>query len=351
MVLHLQEQNIEPQNPILNFDALLCEEDRLDEGDLGGGYHSDERNQNGVIENVKKISPLIECDLFWEDGEVETLLSKEKVNLFYCTSLVSDGVLLGVRKKSLEWMLTVIDHYGFNALTAVLAVNYFDRFISGVLFQKVKPWMSQLVAVACLSIAAKVEEIQVPLLLDLQVSNPKYVFEAKTIQKIELLVLSTLKWKMNPVTPLSFIDHIIRRFGLMTNLYSEFQGKCENIILGIITDSRLLHYPPSVIATVTLLYVINEIEPCNAVDYLNQFMAFLKVRKDSIDECHDLILELMGISGSKIYQTHKRKCQSIPGTPDGIIDAYFSCESSNDSLAMAPSVSSLPEPQYKRSRT
>ncbi|KAK4710334.1 hypothetical protein R3W88_004847 [Solanum pinnatisectum] len=254
-------------------------------------------------------------------------------------------------------MLTVVDHYGFNALTAVLAANYFDRFVSGVCFQKVMTWMSHLVAVACLSIAAKVEEIQVPLLLDLQVSNPKYVFEAKTIQKIELLVLSTLKWKMNPVTPLSFIDHIIRRFGLMTNLYSEFKGKCENIILGIITDSRLLHYPPSVIATATLLYVINEIEPCNAVDYLNQFMVVLKVRKfvifkqDSIDECHDLILELMGIPGSKICQTHKSKCQSIPGTPDGVIDAYFSCESSNDSCVVASSVSSLPEPQYKRSRT
>ncbi|KAK4710332.1 hypothetical protein R3W88_004845 [Solanum pinnatisectum] len=308
MVLHLQVENIEPQNPILNFDALLCEED------LGGGYHSDERNQNGVIENVKKISPLIEWDLFWEDGEVETLLSKEKVNIFDCTSLVSDGVLLGVRKKSLEWMLTVIDHYGFNALTAVLAANYFDRFISWVCFQKVKPWMSQLVVVACLSIAAKVEEIQVPLLLDLQVSNPK-------------------------------------RFGLMTNLYSEFQGKCENTILGIITDSRLLHYPPSVIATATLFYVINQIESSNAVDYLNQLMTVLKVRKDSIDECHDLILELMGMPGSKICQTHKRKWQSIPGTPDGVIDAYFSCESSNDSCVVASSVSSLPEPQYKRSKT
>uniref|UniRef100_A0A3Q7EZC2 Cyclin-like domain-containing protein n=1 Tax=Solanum lycopersicum TaxID=4081 RepID=A0A3Q7EZC2_SOLLC len=216
--------------------ALLCKEDPLDEGDLGGGYHSDERNWN-----VKKISPLLECDMFWEDGEVETLLSKEKLNLFDCTSLVSDGVLLGLRKKSLEWMLTVIDHYGFNALTAVLAVNYFDRFMSRVGFQKGQPWMSQLVAVACLSIAAKVEEIQVPLLLGLQVSNPKYVFEAKTIKNIELLVLSTLKWKMNPVTPLSFIDHIIRRFQLMTNLHSE-----------------------------------------NALDYLNQFMHY---------ECHDLILD------------------------------------------------------------
>ena len=211
----------------------------------------------------------------------------------------------------------------------------------------------------------------------------------------------------------------------MTNLHSEFNRKCENIILGIITgeisilkvclkllnagclliiysimlnaDSRLLHFPPSVIATATLFYVINDIEPSNAVNYLNQLMAVLKVRKvctltssfifsdrplwasqqylivfdqqynyaylicvslkffifkqASIDECHDLILELMGTSGSKICQTNKRKCQSIPGTPGGVIDAYFSCESSNDSLVVASSVSSLPDPQYKRSRT
>lgn len=183
MVSHLQVQNIEPQNPILNFDALLCKEDPLDEGDLGGGYHSDERNRN-----VKKISPFLECDMFWEDGEVETLLSKEKLNLFDCTSLVSDGVLLGLRKKSLEWMLTVIDHYGFNALTAVLAVNYFDRFMSRVGFQKGQPWMSQLVAVACLSIAAKVEEIQVPLLLGLQVCG--YVLLIiKNISKLSLFDL------------------------------------------------------------------------------------------------------------------------------------------------------------------
>lgn len=93
----------------------------------------------------------------------------------------------------------------------------------------------------------------------------------------------------------------------MTNLHSEFHRKCENIILGIITgeisilkvclkllnagclliiysimlnaDSRLLHFPPSVIATATLFYVINDIEPSNAVNYLNQLMAVLKVRK------------------------------------------------------------------------
>ncbi|KAF6170245.1 hypothetical protein GIB67_035350 [Kingdonia uniflora] len=77
--------------------------------------------------------------------------------------------------------------------------------------------MTQLVIVACLSLAAKVEETQVPLLLDLQVEETKYVFEAKTIQRMELLVLSKLHWKMNPVTPLLFVDHIIRWLGLKTH--------------------------------------------------------------------------------------------------------------------------------------
>ncbi|KAI7982028.1 Cyclin-D3-1, partial [Camellia lanceoleosa] len=52
----------------------------------------------------------------------------------------------------------------------------------------------QLVAVACLSLAAKVEKTQVPLLLDFQVEESKFVIEAKTIQRMELLGLGC--WKV-----------------------------------------------------------------------------------------------------------------------------------------------------------
>lgn len=68
-----------------------------------------------------------------------------------------------------------------------------------------------------------------------QVEESKHVFEAKTIQRMELLVLSTLHWKMNPVTPISFFDHIARRFKLIDNLHLEFSRRCENIILSLIT--------------------------------------------------------------------------------------------------------------------
>lgn len=36
------------------------------------------------------------------------------------------------------------------------------------------------------------------------------MFEAKTIQRMELLVLSTLKWRMQAVTPFSYVDYFLR---------------------------------------------------------------------------------------------------------------------------------------------
>jgi len=70
------------------------------------------------------------------------------------------------------------------------------------------------------------------------VEGTKYVFEAKTIQKMELLVLSTLEWKMNPVTPLSFLDHIIRRLGLKNHLHWEFLRRCERLLLSLLSGKN-----------------------------------------------------------------------------------------------------------------
>lgn len=67
--------------------------------------------------------------------------------------------------------------------------------------------------------------------------DSKYVFEAKTIKRMEILVLSTLEWKMNPVTPLSFLDYITRRLGLRDYLCWEFLRRCQGIILSVITGN------------------------------------------------------------------------------------------------------------------
>ncbi|KAL6220382.1 hypothetical protein ACLB2K_008138 [Fragaria x ananassa] len=353
MSLQLQDSQ-ELQNPPMLLDALFCEE-----GFQGEEEAEEDLGDNGVEEQSEScfntlekqsFSPFVmsKGDLFWEEDELVSLISKEKQTHVCFSGSISDGSLLLARKEALVWIFSVKSHYGFSCLTTVLAMNYFDRFSSSLVFQKDKPWMTQLTAVACLSLAAKVEETHLPLLLDLQVEESKYVFEARTIQRMELLVLSTLHWRMNPVTPNSFFDHMIRRLGFKIHLHSEFLWRCERLLLCVIADSRFLVFLPSIVAAAIVLYVINEIETFNHVDYQNQVLSVLKVSQGTVSECYKLILV---VSASTVQnQGHKRKHSSIPSSPSGVIDISFSSDTSNDSWAVASPVSSLPDPRFKRSR-
>lgn len=42
--------------------------------------------------------------------------------------------------------------------------------------------------------------------------DAKYVFETRTIKRMELAVLNALKWRMQAVTACSFIDYYLHKF-------------------------------------------------------------------------------------------------------------------------------------------
>ncbi|TYI97327.1 hypothetical protein E1A91_D01G136000v1 [Gossypium mustelinum] len=261
--------------------------------------------------------------------------------------LQTNGKLAVARFNAVDWMLKVTAHHSFSALTAVLAVNYLDRFLFSLPFQTDKPWMTQLGAVACLSLAAKVEETQVPLLLDLQVEESKYYFEAKTIQRMEILVLSTLQWKMNPITPISFLHYIARRLGLKGHVCWEFLRRCDQILLSVISDSRFLCYLPSAMATAIMLQVMDsvELEPNLRVQFQNQLLDNLGINKDKVDESCKLIIELTK-TREEGNQSKKRRFKWIPESPNGVIDLLFISNESNDSWGV-----SSPDPVSKKIKT
>lgn len=120
-----------------------------------------------------------------------------------------------------------------------------------------------------------------------QVEDTRFVFEARTLQRMELLVLSTLDWKMNPITPLSFVDHMVRRMASENRKnkpqHWKFQKMCHSTLLSVIAgreidlkqgffyiaylyffpfhaDSRWLEYLPSVLAAATMLHVLDQME-------------------------------------------------------------------------------------------
>ncbi|EEF52348.1 cyclin-D3-3 [Ricinus communis] len=345
----------QPTPTFLN-DALYCSEENWEDEEVREDYFQEQQLAESFCFNTtsrnKKpdFSPVLvlEQDLCWEDEELSCLFTKEEQNQLY-KKLETNSSLTESRREAVEWMLKVNAHYSFTPLTAVLAVNYLDRFLFSFHIQTEKPWMTQLAAVACLSLAAKVEETQVPLLLDLQVEDSKYVFEAKTIQRMEILVLSTLQWRMNPVTPLSFFDYVTRRLGLKNYICWEFLRRCELIVLSIISDTRCMRYLPSVIAAAAMLHVINSIKPCLGAKFESQLLGILAIDKDKVNDCTILVLESLSTEHDR--QSNKRKFASDPGSPSGVMDVSFSSDSSNDAWAVAPSsVSSSPEPLFKKSR-
>ncbi|PHT30445.1 hypothetical protein CQW23_29912 [Capsicum baccatum] len=328
---HHQEQDKQQhqENIPFSLDALYCEEDDLfTEGEIESSPH----------------------DLLWEEGELTTLFTKETESKINYNALEKNQCLISARREAVEWILKVTGYYSFAAQTAFLAVNYFDRFL--FTFDQLKnhkPWMSQLVAVACLSLAAKVEETEVPLLLDLQVEESRFVFEPKTVQRMELLVLSTLKWKMNPVTPFSFLDFITRRLGLKNFLSLEFLGRCEKVLLYAITDGRFIGYLPSAMASATVLHVLDRLQPCIGEKYQDQLLGILGIVKDKVEECYRLTQEVA--CNIDFHHSNKRKFGTLPGSPTGVMDVLFSSDYSNDSWSVATSsVTSSPEPLSKKTK-
>ncbi|KAE8647502.1 cyclin-D3-3 [Cucumis sativus] len=341
MALHDEPQvhDIQTTHSFL-LDALFCEELCCHE-DLPVNASDDDTQ---YWETLRKDQPFLafnflENDPLWADNQLHSLISKEEQTQVSYASMTSDDYLIEARNEALSWIFRVKHHYAFSVLTSLLAVNYFDRFVSNVRFQRDKPWMSQLAAVACLSLAAKVEETQVPLLLDLQVVESKFVFEAKTIQRMELLVLSALQWKMHPVTPISFFHHIIRRLPLKNDMLWELLGRFQNHLLSIIADHRFLCYLPSILASATILYTISEIAPYNFLEYQNEFLSVLKINKNRLDECYKFILDSLGSHDSlqNLSDQSQQLCEL--GSPCDVLDGYFISDSSNDSWPMVPSIS------------
>jgi cyclin D5 len=78
--------------------------------------------------------------------------------------------------------------------------------------QRGQEWALQLLAVACLSLAAKVEEHRVPRLPEFRPDH--YDFDSASILRMELLVLTTLNWQMIAATPFPYLGCFAARFRL-----------------------------------------------------------------------------------------------------------------------------------------
>ncbi|ERM99544.1 hypothetical protein AMTRI_Chr10g6030 [Amborella trichopoda] len=232
-----------------------------------------------------------------------------------------DGSIdLSARKDAIAWILRVHTYYQFRPLTAYLAVNYVDRFLSSHALPQGKGWPFQLLSVACLSLAAKMEEPTVPTLLDLQVGGARFIFEGRTVRRMEVLVLSKLGWRMRSVTPFTFIHHFLQNFFNSTSPF--LLSRATQLVLGTIHGTEFMDFRPSSIAAAAAL--------C-AGDDLPEFPSLKKAKpgifsidglcRESTLSCYQLMREIL-IRRPKPMKTPAPLFRVSPRSPIGVLDRH-----------------------------
>ncbi|CAN0925624.1 CYCD1-1 [Linum grandiflorum] len=196
------------------------------------------------------------------------------------------------REEAVAWILKVQAYYNFSPLTAYLAVNYLDRFLYSRRLPKTEGWPLQLLSAACLSLAAKMEEPMVPTLLDLQVSSAKFVFEPRTVGRMELLVLSVLDWRLRSVTPFSFIGFFAWKLDSTGTYPGLLISRATDIILSNIQEASFVEYRPSSIAAAAVLCAANEIPSLSLANPEHAESWCDGLSKEKILSCYRLMQEM-----------------------------------------------------------
>ncbi|KAF3439073.1 hypothetical protein FNV43_RR17348 [Rhamnella rubrinervis] len=250
------------------------------------------------------------------DSEIDQILDFSDLKRRFCDTAF--GAVTTARLEVVNWMLKVHSYFQFRPETAYLSVNYLDRFLLSHTLPQGKGWPMQLLSVACLALAAKMEEISVPFLLDLQIMEPRFLFKPKTVQRMELMVLAILKWRLRPITPFDFLHYFVAKlscFGLQYEHNNDHvSSQASDVILSTCRVLDFLDFPPSTIAAASVLCVITD----QYVDDQLIGCFHQRVSRERLRKCYDLMKQKM----CQFPHTRSRKqlLQAVPspvGIPNG----------------------------------
>ncbi|CAL5052102.1 unnamed protein product [Urochloa decumbens] len=202
--------------------------------------------------------------------------------------------------ESVSWILKARSYHGFQPATVYLAVSYMDRFLSSSSLPDYQ-WAFQLLSVACLSLAAKMEETSVPPLLELQRESTSCIFEPRTVQRMELFVLAKLDWRLRSLTPFAFIDHFACKADSSGSCTRSLVLRACQITLDAIHEGESLNHCPASMAAASMLYAVTEIPGMSCISISPESAASwcTALTEEGIRSCYQLLQQLVPMSTTR----------------------------------------------------
>ncbi|XP_044465835.1 putative cyclin-D6-1 [Mangifera indica] len=247
----------------------------------------------------------------------------------YFNSLKGSSSDFSLRQQTISSIFHLCD---FDPFLSFLASNYLDRFLSSQVMPQPKPWMLRLLAISCVSLAAKMRKSEFAL-TDFK-GDGGLIFDTQTIKRMEYLILGALKWRMRSITPFSFLSFFISLFKLKDPpLKHTLKAHASEIIFKAQSDIGILEFKPSIIAASALLSASRELFP-------SQFSCFRKaisncsyVNKEKMLECYNCIEDIVMDGYESGIET-----VSSSETPVNILDRRFSSSESDKTLGSTTTI-------------
>ncbi|KAG8047252.1 hypothetical protein GUJ93_ZPchr0008g12686 [Zizania palustris] len=151
----------------------------------------------------------------------------------------------------------------------------------------------QLLAVTCLSLATKMEETLMPSILELQIEGTRYIFDLRTVFRMELLVLNALDWKLRSITPFTFMYLFAYKVDSSGKHTRELIDRATKVTLAAIHDIEFLDHCPSSIAAAAVLCASSEIMQLASID-LGTVVSWciIGLHEEAIIRCYQLMQQL-----------------------------------------------------------
>ncbi|KAL9348942.1 hypothetical protein Peur_060308 [Populus x canadensis] len=227
-----------------------------------------------------------------EDEYLTLLANREPHQGFNANeTLVLDASFRTARLEAITWILRTRKNFGFHFHTAYLSMIYFDRFLSSRSIDRNYTRVVSLISVGCISLAAKMEEVRVPSLPQLQTEG--VTFESTNVERVELGILSTLQWRMNYATPFAFLRYFIIKFSRQDSPPRETVSRTVQSILALMREIHSMSHRPSVIAAAATLVVLNNSLTRTTLETQMNSIAypgFLNI--EEVFQCYNLLQQL-----------------------------------------------------------
>jgi cyclin D1/2/4 len=154
------------------------------------------------------------------------------------------------------------------------------------------------------------------------VEDPKFVFEAKTIKRMELLVVTTLNWRLQALTPFSFIDYFVDK--ISGHVSENLIYRSSRFILNTTKAIEFLDFRPSEIAAAAAVSVSISGET-ECIDEEKALSSLIYVKQERVKRCLNLMRSLTGeenVRGTSLSQEQARVAvRAVPASPVGVLEA------------------------------